>query len=64
MEYEKLSYPETIEKLASMYNFNLDYENSTEVKQDTKILEEVNKYYQKLFVNNDVVKEYIHKRII
>lgn len=62
MEYEKLSYPETIEKLASMYNFNLDYENTSEVKQDTKILEEVNKYYQKLFVNNDVVKEYIHKR--
>ena len=52
MEYEKLSYPETIEKLASMYNFNLDYEDSTEKKQDTKILEEVNKYYQKLFVNN------------
>ena len=26
MEYEKLSYPETIEKLASMYNFNLDYD--------------------------------------
>ena len=62
MEYEKLSYPETIEKLASMYNFNLDYENTTEIKQDTKILEEINKYYQKLFVNNDVVKEYIHKR--
>ena len=62
MEYEKLSYPETIEKLASMYNFNLDYENTEEKKQDTKILEEVNKYYQKLFVNNDNVKEYIHKR--
>ena len=62
MEYEKLSYPETIEKLASMYNFNLDYENTTEIKQDTKILEEVNKYYQKLFVSNDSVKEYIHKR--
>ena len=62
MEYEKLSYPETIEKLASMYNFNLDYEDSTEKKQDTKILEEVNKYYQKLFVNNENVKEYIHKR--
>ena len=45
MEYEKLSYPETIEKLASMYNFNLDYENSTEKKQDTKILEEINKKY-------------------
>ena len=62
MEYEKLSYPETIEKLASMYNFNLDYEDNAEKKQDTKILEEVNKYYQKLFVNNDNVKEYIHKR--
>jgi len=62
MEYEKLSYPETIEKLASMYNFNLDYDDTTEKKQDTKILEEVNKYYQKLFVNNENVKEYIHKR--
>ena len=62
MEYEKLSYPETIEKLASMYNFNLDYEDNIEKKQDTKILEEVNKYYQKLFVSNENVKEYIHKR--
>ena len=62
MEYEKLSYPETIEKLASMYNFNLDYENTDEKKQDTKILEEVNKYYQKLFVYNENVKEYISKR--
>ena len=62
MEYEKLSYPETIEKLASMYNFTLEYENSTEKKQDTKIIEEVNKYYQKLFVNNNIVKEYVHNR--
>ena len=62
MEYEKLSYPETIEKLAPMYNFNLDYENTTEKKQDTKVIEDVNKFYQKLFVSNDSVKEYIHKR--
>ncbi|CAM3403346.1 DNA primase [Arcobacter aquimarinus] len=63
MEYEKLSYPETIEKLASMYNVNLDYENnSDEKKQDTKILEEVNKFYQKLFVNNNASKEYIKDR--
>ena len=62
MEYEKLSYPETIEKLASMYNFNLDYDSNNEQKQDTKILEEVNKFYQKLFVTNSSVKEYIHDR--
>jgi len=62
MEYEKLSYPETIEKLASMYNFSLDYDDNVEKKQDIKILEEVNKYYQKLFVNNKIAKEYIKER--
>ena len=62
MEYEKLTYPETIEKLASMNNFNLEYEENTEKKQDTKIIEEVNKFYQKLFVSNDSVKDYIHQR--
>ena len=62
MEYEKLSYPETIEKLASMNNFNLEYEENTEKKQDTKIIEEVNKFYQKLFVSNNTVKDYIQQR--
>jgi DNA primase len=62
MEYEKLSYPETIEKLASMYNFNLEYENTTEKKQDTKVIEEINKFYQKLFVSNQTVKDYIRER--
>ena len=40
MEYEKLSYPETIEKLASMYNFTLDYDTSNEKKRDTKVRSE------------------------
>ena len=63
MEYEKLTYPETIEKLASMNNFNLEYEeNSSEKKQDTRVIEEVNKFYQKLFVSNTAVKEYIRQR--
>lgn len=62
MEYEKLSYPETIEKLASMYNVSLDYDNTTEKKQDIKILEDVNKFYQKLFINNEQVKNYIEDR--
>ncbi|MDY0051230.1 MAG: DNA primase [Aliarcobacter sp.] len=63
MEYEKLTYPETIEKLASMNNFNLEYEeNSSEKKLDTKVIEEVNKFYQKLFISNNIVKEYIQER--
>lgn len=63
MEYEKLSYPETIEKLASMYNVTLNYdENSNQKKQDFKVIEEVNKFYQKLFVSNQVARDYINSR--
>ncbi|WP_421716507.1 DNA primase [Arcobacter arenosus] len=62
MEYEKLSFPEAIEKLASMYNFNLSYDETNQKKQDLKVLEEVNKFYQKLFVSNTIAKEYIKKR--
>jgi DNA primase len=62
MEYEKLSYPETLEKLASMYNVTLAYENTHQKRQDVKILEEVNKYYQRLFVSNDMCKEYLRDR--
>ncbi|AXH12960.1 DNA primase [Halarcobacter bivalviorum] len=62
MEYEKLSYPEALEKLASMYNVSLSYDNTNQKKQDTKVLEEANKYYQKLFVYNQTAKEYIKSR--
>ncbi len=63
MEYEKLSYPETLEKLASMHNVTLEYDNNNnQKKQDIKVLEEVNKYYQKLFINNNIAKEYIYSR--
>ena len=63
MEYEKLSYPEALEKLASMYNVTLNYDNSNnQKKQDFKVIEEVNKFYQKLFVNNKVAKEYMINR--
>ncbi len=63
MEYEKLSYPEAIEKLASMYNVTLNYEeNANKPKIDLKILETVNNYYQKLFTNNIEAKTYIKSR--
>lgn len=62
MEYEKLSYPETLEKLASMYNVNLEYDNVKQKKQDIKVLEDVNRFYQKLFVNNNTAKDYIKSR--
>lgn len=63
MEYEKLAYPEAIEKLASMYNISLSYENNAnQQKLDTKVLQEINKYYQKLFTSNAIAKEYIKSR--
>lgn len=62
MEYEKLSYPETLEKLASMYNVQLEYDNVKQKKQDVRVLEDVNRFYQKLFINNKTAKEYIKNR--
>ena len=63
MEYEKLSYPETIEKLASMYNIYLERDDSNKQKRlDTRVLEDINQYYQKLFVNNSTAREYIKSR--
>ncbi|MGA1940213.1 DNA primase [Arcobacter sp. YIC-310] len=62
MEYEKLSYPETLEKLASMYNVQLEYDNVKQKKQDVRVLEDVNRFYQKLFINNKTAKEYIKSR--
>lgn len=62
MEYEKLSYPEALEKLASMYNVTLTYDNTNQQRQDTRVLEEANKFYQKLFVSNSTAKDYIKSR--
>ncbi|RXJ86583.1 DNA primase [Arcobacter sp. CECT 8985] len=62
MEYEKLNYPEAIEKLASMYNVTLSYDDNHKPKQDLKVLDSVNQYYIKLFASNNVAKEYIKSR--
>ncbi len=63
MEYEKLSYPEAIEKLASQYNVHLKY---TESKQDNtkeqKILEDLNLYFRKNLDAYKSAKEYLKDR--
>jgi DNA primase len=61
MEMEKLSYPEAIEKLASMYNFKLDYTSSKSfVKLD--VLESVNNYYISNLYKNKTALEYLKQR--
>ncbi len=61
MEYEKLSYPETLEKLASMYSVSLDYDKSFK-KQDTTLIQKINQYYQKLLIHNNIASKYLKDR--
>lgn len=48
MDYEKLSYPEAVEKLATLTNFSLTYTENTNHKEqlDSSILESINNYYK------------------
>jgi DNA primase len=63
MEYEKLTYPETIEKLASMYNFSLDYtSNDGKIKEDRKLLENINMFFKKNLDHKKDAVEYIQNR--
>jgi len=63
MEYEKLSYPETIEKLASMYNFSLSYtSNDGKTHEDRKLLENINIFFKKTLDNRPTATEYIKNR--
>jgi len=63
MEYEKLSYPETIEKLANMVNFSLSYTTNEGVKkEDRKLMETLNLFYVKQLDFTPFAKEYLAKR--
>lgn len=63
MDYEKLSYPEAIEKLASMNNFTLEYTtNQQNFKENKRILENVNAFYRsRLYQNKDAIN-YLYSR--
>jgi DNA primase len=61
MDYEHLSYPEAIEKLASVYGFSLNY-TTTQKKQNSDILEKVNTFYQQLLPHNQNAMRYLQER--
>ena len=61
MEIEKLSYPEAIEKLASMYNFKLEYtKGNTFIHID--LLERVNSFYISNLYKNQNALNYLKQR--
>jgi DNA primase len=63
MEYEKLTYPEAIEKLANIYNFSLTYTQSDgKPKEDRKLLENINLFFRKNLDNNKIALDYIKDR--
>jgi len=61
MEYEKLSYPESLEKLASMVNISLEHDTSFK-KIDSTIITKVNEHYQKLLTHNEKSLAYLKSR--
>lgn len=61
MEYDKLSYPEALEKLATMSNVSLEYDNNFK-KIDSSIIQRVNEHYQKLLTHNEESLKYLKSR--
>ena len=62
-EYEKLNYPEALEKIASMMNFSLAYtKGSSDNNEARRLLEQVQGWYSKNLDYNPIAKEYIQKR--
>jgi DNA primase len=63
MEIEKLSYPEAIEKLASMYNFSLRYTKGSSDYSDAKrVLENIQTWYVKNLDQNQTAQRYLADR--
>ncbi len=62
MEYEKLNYPEALEKLASSYNFSLAYSDSKNNKPRSGFMEKINEWYQYLLTKNPQALTYLNER--
>lgn len=62
MEYEKLNYPEALEKLASSYNFSLAYSDNKNSKPRSGFMEKINEWYQYLLTKNPQALSYLKER--
>ncbi|HHS91937.1 MAG TPA: DNA primase, partial [Campylobacterales bacterium] len=62
-EYEKLNYPEALEKIASMMNFSLTYTQGVSDNNDARrVLEQVQAWYSKNLDANRIALEYLRNR--
>ena len=63
MEYEKLSYPQAIEKLAQRYNIPLLYtKDDNNFNKKKRVLEELNEFYKKKLETTPLAKQYLLDR--
>ena len=62
-EYEKLNYPEALEKIASLMNFSLTYtQGGSDNSEARRLLEQVQQWYSKNLDQNQIAMEYLKKR--
>ncbi|WP_373001874.1 DNA primase [Sulfurimonas sp.] len=62
MEYEKLNYPEALEKLADNYNFTLSYTDNKHNKPRSQVMDKLNEWYQNLLTSKQTALSYIKER--
>jgi len=62
MEYEKLSYPEAIEKLAEQYNYTLNYTSNAPRQERSQLMEKLNDWYQSLLSQSPPAQKYLKER--
>ena len=62
MEYEKLNYPEALEKLADNYNFTLGYTDSKHNKPKSQLMDKVNDWYKNLLNSKHSALTYVKER--
>ncbi len=63
MEYEKLSYPEAIEKLASLYNIPLQYtKGKSSFADEKRVLELLEHWYKQNLFKNSFALNYLRER--
>lgn len=62
MEYEKLNYPEALEKLAENYNFTLTHTDNKHNKPRSQVIDKLNEWYQTLLTQNKTALSYVQER--
>ena len=62
MEYEKLNYPEALEKLADTYNFTLSYTDNKHNKPRSQVMDKLQEWYSSLLQSKQSANDYVRER--